>query len=69
MRQQVHLIITLNKLSENMTVITIAHRLSTIQNSDIIYVMNNGKITEFGNHRDLINLKGEYYELYTKQRT
>lgn len=45
----------------------IAHRLSTVRNADLIMVMENGKIIEQGNHRELIRKKGHYYELYSKQ--
>lgn len=46
------------------TCVIIAHRLSTIINADVIYVMDKGKIVEFGNHDELISLKGKYYNLY-----
>jgi ABC-type multidrug transport system fused ATPase/permease subunit len=54
-------------LSKNMTVITIAHRLSTIQGSDVIHVMRAGVIVESGTHDDLMEKKGEYYQLYLGQ--
>ena len=47
------------------TVFVIAHRLSTIQNSDVIMVLDKGRIIERGNHEDLIEKKGKYYSLYT----
>ena len=43
----------------------IAHRLSTIQNSDVIMVMDHGHIIERGNHEQLLEKKGRYYQLYT----
>ena len=46
------------------TVFVIAHRLSTIKNSDVIIVLDHGKIIERGNHDELINQKGTYYQLY-----
>ncbi|MBR6447188.1 MAG: ATP-binding cassette domain-containing protein, partial [Methanomicrobium sp.] len=58
---------SIEKLSENMTVITIAHRLSTIQNADVIYVMKHGEIAEFGSHDELMAKKGVYYSLYLSQ--
>jgi ABC-type multidrug transport system fused ATPase/permease subunit len=57
----------IQKLSENMTVITIAHRLSTIRNADVIYVLREGQIMESGNHEELLAMKGEYYQLYLGQ--
>ena len=44
----------LNELTNNKTTIVIAHRLSTILNSDNIYVVDNGKITDSGNHENLL---------------
>lgn len=53
-----------NKLMKNRTSIIIAHRLSTIEGVDLIIVMKNGIIIEKGTHKELIDKKGEYYELY-----
>jgi len=53
----------LEEASQGRTTITIAHRLSTIKNADIIVVMKNGRIAEMGNHEELMNKKGEYYEM------
>jgi len=47
------------------TVFVIAHRLSTIKNSDVIMVLDKGRIIERGSHDDLIAQKGKYYQLYT----
>ena len=48
------------------TRIIFAHRLSTVRRADFIYVLDRGNIIEKGNHKDLLKLKGEYYELYSK---
>ena len=58
---------SMNNLMKNRTSIVIAHRLSTIIESDKIIVIKNGKIIESGNHNELLNNKGYYYELYTSQ--
>ncbi len=55
----------MDKLMEGRTVFVIAHRLSTVKNSDVIMVLENGRIIERGNHDDLIEQKGKYYQLYT----
>lgn len=57
---------SLDKLAEGRTTITIAHRLTTIEDSDRIYVLDDGKITEIGNHEELMATKGQYYKLYTR---
>ena len=58
---------TLNEYSVGVTVILIAHRLSTIKHCDRIYVVDKGKIVEFGNHSELLDLKGYYYKLVNAQ--
>ncbi len=55
----------MDSLMQGRTVFVIAHRLSTIQNSDVIMVMDGGKIIERGDHDKLIAEKGRYYNLYT----
>ncbi len=55
----------MDKLMEGRTVFVIAHRLSTVKNSDVIMVLDHGKIIERGNHQALIDQKGTYYQLYT----
>ncbi|MFA5526439.1 MAG: ABC transporter ATP-binding protein [Acholeplasmataceae bacterium] len=54
-------------LMEGKTTFVIAHRLSTIQTSDIILVVKDGDIIETGNHQELLEKKGFYYELYQSQ--
>jgi ATP-binding cassette subfamily B protein len=55
----------MDKLMEGRTVFVIAHRLSTVMNSDVIMVLDHGKIIESGSHEKLIADKGTYYQLYT----
>ena len=55
----------MDALMKGRTVFVIAHRLSTIQNSDVIMVLEHGRIIERGNHDDLIAAQGRYYQLYT----
>jgi len=55
----------MDKLMKNRTVFVIAHRLSTIKNSNAIIVLEKGKIIERGDHNELLEQKGKYYELYT----
>ena len=55
----------MDKLMENRTVFVIAHRLSTIQNSNVIMVLDQGRIIERGDHDELIAKHGTYYQLYT----
>ena len=55
----------MDALMTGRTVFVIAHRLSTIQNSDVIMVMDAGRIVERGNHEALMEKKGRYYQLYT----
>ena len=54
-----------DSLKQGRTVFVIAHRLSTVQNSDVIMVLDHGRIIERGNHEQLIAEKGQYYQLYT----
>ncbi len=55
----------MDKLMKGRTVFVIAHRLSTVQNSDVIMVLDHGRIIERGNHDKLISEKGTYFQLYT----
>ena len=55
----------MDSLMKGRTVFVIAHRLSTVQNSDVIMVLEKGRIIERGNHEKLIEEKGKYYQLYT----
>ena len=55
----------MDKLMKGRTTFVIAHRLSTIKNSDTILVLEQGRIVERGNHEQLLEQKGRYYQLYT----
>ena len=55
----------MDKLMENRTVFVIAHRLSTVRNAKAILVLEGGRIIERGDHSDLLEQKGRYYQLYT----
>lgn len=55
----------MDALMKGRTSFVIAHRLSTIRNSDVIMVLDHGRITERGSHEKLIDEKGTYYQLYT----
>ncbi|MCL1935562.1 MAG: ABC transporter ATP-binding protein/permease [Defluviitaleaceae bacterium] len=54
----------MDSLMHGNTVFVIAHRLSTIKNADVIVVMDLGRVIEKGNHRELMNKRGRYYDMY-----
>ena len=58
---------TLRRVSEHRTSIAIAHRLSTIADSDLIYVMHEGRLAEHGTHVQLLRLDGLYAEMWSRQ--
>ncbi|MFR1248975.1 MAG: ABC transporter ATP-binding protein [Christensenellales bacterium] len=58
---------SLEKMMNIGTMLIVAHRLSTIQHADNIIVLSNGKIVEQGNHHELLQKHGRYYQLYTLQ--
>lgn len=58
---------TINTFSNKITSIIIAHRLSTIMRCNYIYVMDKGEIIEAGDHHELMNLNGKYYEMWKEQ--
>ncbi len=55
----------MDALMQGRTVFVIAHRLSTVKNSDVIIVLEHGRIIERGTHEQLLEMKGQYYQLYT----
>jgi ATP-binding cassette subfamily B protein len=55
----------MDQLMEGRTVFVIAHRLSTVRNANAIMVIENGEIIERGDHEDLLEQRGKYYQLYT----
>ena len=55
----------MDSLMKGRTTFVIAHRLSTVKNSDCIMVLENGSIIERGTHKQLLEEKGKYYQLYT----
>jgi len=57
----------LKEMRKNKTNIIIAHRISTIQDSDLIIVLDEGKIAESGKHKELLGKKGLYSSIYEKQ--
>ena len=58
---------SINTLKKGRTVIAIAHRLSTIRNAEIIYVLEEGKVVESGNHESLLEINGVYSKLWSVQ--
>ncbi|WP_372645542.1 ATP-binding cassette domain-containing protein, partial [Ancylomarina sp.] len=57
----------LDEFNQGRTVVVVAHRLSTVRNADKIIVLDKGQIVEHGNHKDLTQLRGKYYELVKNQ--
>lgn len=57
----------MQRIMENRTSIVIAHRLSTIRDADLIVVMDQGRIVEYGSHEALLGQRGKYYDLYMTQ--
>jgi ATP-binding cassette subfamily B (MDR/TAP) protein 1 len=58
----------LDRAATGRTTIAIAHRLSTVKKADIIFVMDNGKVSESGNHDELMNLGGKYSKMWNRQQ-
>ena len=64
-RTEMHIDHGMERLMKNRTTFVIAHRLSTVRNADCIMVLEQGQIIERGTHRELLEKKGRYYQLYT----
>ena len=62
-----HIKAFLNSMRQQKTIIIITHRLSSIKDADTIFVLKKGTLVEQGNHKKLIDKKGEYYRLYKKK--
>lgn len=58
----------LDRAAAGRTTIAIAHRLSTVQKADKIFVMDNGRVVESGNHEELIRLGGKYSSMWRRQQ-
>ncbi|HEX7711121.1 MAG TPA: ABC transporter ATP-binding protein/permease [Sphingomonadaceae bacterium] len=66
-RTEQEILATLRRISADRTSISIAHRLSTIVDSDVIYVMQEGRLAEHGTHAELLRFDGLYAEMWTRQ--
>lgn len=64
-RTEMHIDHGMERLMKNRTTFVIAHRLSTVRNADCIMVLEQGEIIERGTHKELLEQKGRYYQLYT----
>ena len=67
-RTEKHIEKGMDRLMSDRTTFVIAHRLSTVRNANAIMVLEKGEIIERGDHQDLLDLKGRYYELYTGKK-
>lgn len=67
MDTEYNLLKNLYNRNEKITTFIIAHRISAVKNADLIIFLDKGKIVEMGNHKDLIDKKGYYYEVYSEQ--
>ena len=66
-RTEQDILTTLHRVSEHRTSLSIAHRLSTIADSDLIYVMHEGRLAEQGSHGQLLRMDGLYAEMWARQ--
>lgn len=66
--EKIHKVINKLKKEKNKTIIIITHKLDAVQDADNIYVINGGKSTENGNHKELIEKRGYYQKIYNRQK-
>jgi ATP-binding cassette subfamily B protein len=66
---ELQIINSLKELSTNKTAVIISHRLSTVQWADLIYLLDEGRVVESGNHTELLAQKGKYYSLFQTANT
>ena len=66
-RTEQDILATLRRVSAHRTTLSIAHRLSTIADSDLIYVMHEGRLAEHGTHTELLRLDGLYADMWARQ--
>jgi ATP-binding cassette subfamily B protein len=69
METEYNLLKNLNNRKKKATTFIIAHRISAVKNADIILFLENGHIVEMGNHKTLLEKKGNYYDVYNQQFT
>lgn len=67
-RTEKHIEHGMDRLMKNRTTLVIAHRLSTVRNANAIIVLEHGEVIERGDHDELLEMKGRYYELYTGKK-
>ncbi len=67
METEYKILTELKKINENRTTIVIAHRISSVKDADLILVMDEGRIVERGTHKELVDMKGYYYDVFTTQ--
>jgi len=61
---ELQIIKSLKELSQDKTAVIVSHRLSTVQWADLIYLFDKGEVVEYGNHVELMALKGKYFALF-----
>jgi ATP-binding cassette subfamily B (MDR/TAP) protein 1 len=54
---------TLEREGKGRTMVVVAHRLATVQNADVIFVVNEGRVVEKGDHKSLLGIRGVYWQM------